>query len=66
MKQISTRRSVVGQTKDVGFQIGVRRTFASRSQQVWEVMTSDEGVKLWLGDVSGLRLMEGEIYQSRY
>jgi uncharacterized protein YndB with AHSA1/START domain len=40
---------VVGQTKDVGFQIGVRRTLATTPQAAWDLLTSPTGRKAWLG-----------------
>ncbi|MFN8594733.1 MAG: hypothetical protein U0559_00910 [Anaerolineae bacterium] len=54
MKQAALRRSV-GQTKDVGFEIGVRRMLATSPQPAWDALTSDDGLKLWLGKTSGWR-----------
>ena len=64
MNHSSTDQRVVGQTKSVGFEIGVRRTFAVSPQQAWDVITSEEGIKLWLGDVSGLQLEKGQRYRT--
>lgn len=47
------RTSLVGQTRDVGFNVGARRSFALTTSQAWDWLTSSDGVKLWLGDVVG-------------
>jgi uncharacterized protein YndB with AHSA1/START domain len=56
---------VVGQTKDVGFQVGFRKTMAASPQEAWQLITSTQGVKLWLGDVPELRFKKGERYQTK-
>jgi uncharacterized protein YndB with AHSA1/START domain len=55
---------VVGQTKDVGFQIGARKTFDISPAQAWDVITSDAGIETWLGAVSNFELKEGAVYQT--
>ena len=45
-----TGRRVTGQTKDTGFQVGVRRTMAVAPEEAWRLLTSAEGVRHWLGD----------------
>lgn len=65
MKQATTHRRIVGQTKDAGFEIGVRRTFATSAQRAWDTLTSDEGLKLWLGNAANLRLEKGESFQTQ-
>ena len=40
---------VVGQTKDVGFQFGLRKTFRFPKEQVWAFMFSKAGLDIWLG-----------------
>ena len=40
---------IIGQTKSVGFQIGVRRTFPISQEQAWALITTTEGVRTWLG-----------------
>lgn len=39
----------VGRTRDVGFQIGVRRTVPHPPATVWSALTSDVGLAAWLG-----------------
>ena len=40
---------IVGKTKDVGWQIGVRRTLPIDYKAAWKLITSPEGMDLWLG-----------------
>ncbi len=58
-------KKAIGQTKGAGFEIGVRRTFDVPVVRAWEVITSDRGMKLWLGDVSGLKWEKGETYKTK-
>ena len=53
----------VGLTKDAGFQIGARRTFPVSLTQAWELVTSDAGVRAWLGDTQGVELAQGAEYR---
>jgi uncharacterized protein YndB with AHSA1/START domain len=39
----------VGRTKDVGYQIGVRRTVPHSVEDVWDLLVSPEGLSVWLG-----------------
>jgi hypothetical protein len=52
----------VGLTKDAGYQIGVRRTVAVRHEEAWAYIFSREGMGIWLGDLPGGHLEEGESY----
>ena len=40
----------VGLTKDAGWEIGVSRTVPHPLDEVWRLLTSDEGLALWLGE----------------
>lgn len=62
----------VGQTKDVGFEIGVRKTFPVSRVDLWNFLSSAQGIQIWLGifDAANLELhrryktaenIEGEI-----
>ena len=42
----------IGKTKDVGFQIGVRKTLPINYKELWDFVFSKEGLKIWLGNVS--------------
>ena len=50
----------VGQTKDAGFEIGVSKTVPHPREAVWELLTSEEGAALWLGDGVALPARRGE------
>ncbi len=58
-------QKIIGQTKNIGFEIGVRRTFDIPVIRAWEIITSDEGVKIWLGDVSNLKWENGKTYKTK-
>lgn len=62
---MSEGRKPVGQTASVGFQIGVRRTFPITREDAWHFLTSQEGLRLWLGDIETLELVAGHKYQSK-
>jgi uncharacterized protein YndB with AHSA1/START domain len=56
-------RRAVGQTADVGFNIGVRRTLPIPADEAWRLLTSAEGVRGWLGGAPELRWEKGETYR---
>ena len=41
----------VGQTKDAGFQFGIRKTFPITSAAAWDFLFSAKGLNLWLGEL---------------
>ena len=45
--------SPVGLTKDAGWQIGVRKTLPVALEDAWNLLVSEEGLSLWLGDLPG-------------
>lgn len=54
---------VTGETADTGFQVGLRRTLPLSTEDAWRLVTSAEGVGIWLGGApSGLRWEKGERY----
>lgn len=55
---------MVGQTKDVGFQIGVSKTLPFPVEQVWGLLTSASGVALWLGEGVELGRSKGDRYET--
>ncbi|MNI22736.1 hypothetical protein D3C73_762980 [compost metagenome] len=59
------QRKVVGQTASVGFQVGVRRTYPISQEQAWTLLTSPDGLKLWLGELSSFDLKVGQKYISK-
>ena len=65
MAKIITREPhIVGQTKAVGFEIGVRKTFDVAPEAAWTILTSEKGLRLWLGELSRLPMEKGESYQT--
>lgn len=50
---------IVGQSASVGFQIGVRRTLLIGQEEAWELLTSPQGRKLWLGELSTVDCVKG-------
>jgi len=40
-----------GQTKEVGFQFGIRKTFPLSANAVWDFLFSESGLKIWLGEL---------------
>lgn len=52
-----------GLTKDVGYQIGVRRMLPVRIEEAWRLITSPEGLQAWLGDLPKLPSSKGMVYQ---
>jgi uncharacterized protein YndB with AHSA1/START domain len=52
-----------GLTRDVGFQIGVRRTLPILHKDAWQLLTSGDGLSLWLGAKSTFSLSKGARYQ---
>ena len=55
---------MIGETKGVGFQIGVSRTIPYPVAQVWELLTSRAGIDLWLGEGAELVPHKGSRYET--
>ena len=58
------KTKVVGQTKDAGFQIGVRKTFAVPVETIWNFLISEKGLCTWLGNVSLENFELGKPYKT--
>ena len=41
----------IGQTKDVGFQFGLQKTFPHEFEKMWDFMFSKNGLNTWLGEL---------------
>jgi uncharacterized protein YndB with AHSA1/START domain len=54
---------VIGQTKDVGWNIGVSRTVPHPVEHVWRLLTSRRGLRLWLGETE-LGSHKGDRYRT--
>jgi uncharacterized protein YndB with AHSA1/START domain len=50
----------IGRTKDVGFQFGIRKTFAVSIEKVWDFLFSEKGLKIWLGNLNNELEIEKE------
>ena len=57
-------RRVVGQTEDAGFQIGVTKTLPMSTKDLWKLITSSEGIALWLGRGTKLKFTPDEPYET--
>ena len=53
---------IVGKTRDVGWQIGVRRILPIDYKDAWRLITSPEGIALWLGAGPNLDLSASGAY----
>jgi len=42
------KEKIVGQTKDVGWQFGVRKSVSLNANEVWDFLFSENGTELWL------------------
>ncbi len=60
---VNLHKQPTGLTKDVGFQIGVRRTMPITYEDAWELLTSLEGLCIWLGPTKQLDVVEGASYE---
>lgn len=56
-------RSVVGETADAGFQVGVRRTVDVPAVVAWEYVVHGPGRERWLGATGALPQEKGESYR---
>ncbi len=56
--------SPVGKTKDAGWQIGHSRTVGASVEDVWELLSSDAGVAIWLGGGVSTPLVKGQTYRT--
>lgn len=54
----------VGQTKDAGWQIGVSKTLAHPIDKVWDLITGQAGLDLWLGPDVELKPEKGFRYET--
>lgn len=59
------KTKVIGQTKNAGFQIGVRKTFAVPVETVWNFLFSEAGLSTWLGNISLENFELGKSYKTK-
>ncbi|MFG2921637.1 SRPBCC domain-containing protein [Streptomyces sp. NPDC048305] len=53
-----------GLTKDAGWEIGVSRTLPLPADALWDFVTGEEGVALWLGPGAVLPTEKGAAYRT--
>ncbi|WP_307849590.1 SRPBCC family protein [Qaidamihabitans albus] len=53
-----------GETKDVGYQIGVSKTVPYSVAEVWRFLVSPAGVALWLGEGAALEPRKAAPYET--
>lgn len=41
---------MIRESKSAGFQVGARRSFRISPEVAWQILTSPEGVRCWLGE----------------
>jgi uncharacterized protein YndB with AHSA1/START domain len=56
--------SEVGLTRDAGWQIGVSKTLDRPVGEVWDFITSSEGIAIWLGEGVGTLSEPGAGYET--
>lgn len=61
MKEAKT----VGQTKDAGFQIGLRKTFPISADTAWDFLFSNEGLATWLGELMSSDVELNKTYKTK-
>lgn len=54
----------VGQTAATGFQVGVRKTLPISLECAWGLLTSTEGINVWIGEAPGLQMVKGQKYET--
>lgn len=57
----SNEKRMIGKTKDVGFQVGARKTFNIRLEKAWDFITSSNALTIWLGEIK--QIDEGVRFQ---
>ncbi|MCL1701276.1 SRPBCC domain-containing protein [Lysinibacillus sp. Bpr_S20] len=57
---------IIGQTKTVGFQVGVRRIFPISQEEAWNLVTSQDGLNFWLGESTNIILEPGQKYITKF
>jgi uncharacterized protein YndB with AHSA1/START domain len=53
-------RRQIGETADVGFEIGVQKTVTAPKDEVWELLTGPHGLSVWLRTDPNVALKPGE------
>jgi hypothetical protein len=54
----------VGKTKSVGYEVGVRKIIRCSVEDIWNFLLSKIGLKIWLGNVSSVKIEKGQVFQT--
>lgn len=55
---------ILGETAEAGFEIGVQKTIPISPTQAWKLLTSPEGLKIWMGDTKNFKSEKGFQYDT--
>ncbi len=55
----------MGKTRDAGWQIGHARTVRASLEEVWDLLTSEAGLAIWLGDGIASLHEKGQAYETQ-
>jgi uncharacterized protein YndB with AHSA1/START domain len=58
-------KRIIGETATTGFEIGVRKTMPITAQKAWELVTSEKGLSMILGEVKDIKLEPGYSYKAK-
>jgi len=61
---MNVKNRQIGQTKDVGFQVGARRTFDISMEKAWQLVISKKGLQIWLGDINDFEFGKDTTYKT--
>ncbi len=62
--EYASGRRVTGETADAGYQVGVQKVIPMGRRALWELLTSKDGLKLWLGSVRKFSPEPGARYKA--
>ena len=59
-----TGRRITGETADVGFQVGIQRTFSVSLPEAWKLIASTKGLSILIDDCHGREIRQGEKFET--
>ncbi len=57
-------KRTIGETEEMGFEIGAQKTLSLSPKQVWKILLSPKGQQLWLGKVNNFEPKKGLKFES--
>lgn len=54
------KKKEAGKSKDAGYMFGLRKSFSLSYEEVWDYLFSNEGLPIWLGEISGEEIEIGK------